>query len=890
MRAALARHDELVRGAIEDHRGHVFSTGGDGFVAAFAGAADALAAANDAQERLAAEQWPASAVIRVRMGLHTGEAEERGGLYFGLTLNLAARLTSTAHGGQVLCSSATAGLLDGAHLIDLGQHRLRDLSAPQQVFQAGYGTFPALRSLDAFPSNLPAQPGAFVGREEELAEVIGAVDRSRVVTLTGVGGVGKTRLALQAAAELLPRFRDGAWLVELAPVVEPEALVEVVARALDVAERQGQSLAASMTDFLRAKQLLVLLDNCEHLLDAVAAFAGGVVAACPQVTILATSREGLRVGGERVVIVPPLGLPPPGAGADVVAAADAVRLFVERAGEAKARFHLTAANVPAVARLVRRLDGIPLALELAAARVRSLTPAELADRLDDRFRVLSGGPRTAVGRHQTLRRAIDWSYELLTLPEQVVLNRTAVFAGDFGLDSAEPVLAGDRINSGDVVELLGRLVDKSLVLAEERDSTTRYRLLETIRQYAQERLEATGEAELLRRAHAEHYAGFAAEAGAALRGRGEVAWTERVDAELDNLRAAEGWAAGTGDADLALRLVAPLALHGTRAGLAAGAWAATAAAVPGAEAHPLHPQVLAFSGWAAAISGDRAAGTEACERALAAADARGPDDRALCRVLASVTGVFSSDFLSREVLPLAERWVRAARSIGDDYELASALDVEGGMQRFAAQNPVKAAACADEAVTIARRVGSPSLLCYALFTSGVVRSPDKALPYLEQAVAAAEQVGNPLGTGMALEMIATGRAAQADWVGAAPYVARSIRTCHRAGDRHEFDRCLQLVGPILEAIGDDEAAAVVFATRGLGSRSALIRTDSVADLVAAAEARVRARLGDERYATCAARGDALDDDELAVFALNKLEEVGAQGASGKFPCSSPSCG
>jgi predicted ATPase len=879
MRAALARHDQIVRRAIEGNRGHVFATGGDGFAAAFARAADALAAARDAQQGLAAESWPAGAPVRVRMGLHTGEVEERGGDYFGPVVNRAARLMSLGHGGQVLCSSATAELLPGADLSDLGEHRLRDLSVPQRVFQAGGGVFPPLRSLDTFGSNLPAQPGTFVGRDEELADVIGAVERSRLVTLTGVGGVGKTRLALQAAVVLLPRFRDGAWLVELAPVVEPEALVEVVARALDVAERQGQSLAASVTDFLRAKRLLVLLDNCEHLVDAVAAFARGVVAACPQVTVLATSREGLRVSGERVVIVPSLGLPPPGAGADVVAAADAVRLFVERAAEAKGRFELTAANAPAVARLVRRLDGIPLALELAAARVRSLTPAELADRLDDRFRVLAGGQRTAVERHQTLRRAIDWSYELLTPPEQVVLNRTAVFTGDFGLDSAEPVLAGDRMNALDVVALLGRLVDKSLVLAEDRDSSTRYRLLETIRQYAQARLEATGEVELLRHRHAEHYAGFAADAGVALRGRDEIAWTARVDAELDNLRAAVAWAAGTGDADLALRLVAPLALHGTRAGYAAGAWAASAAAVPGAEAHSLYPEVLAFFGWAAATAGDRATGTEACQRALTAAEARGADDRALCRVLASVTAVASWDFGTGKVLSLAERWVRAARSIGDDYELASALDAEGGMQRFDAGDPVAATRCTDEALTIARRVGSPSLLCYALLISGTVRNRDKALRYLEEAVSAAEQVGNPLGTGMALGMIATVRAAQEDWIGAAPYVARSMRACHRAGDRHEFARCLQLVGQILAAIGDDEGAAMLFATRGLGARSALLRTTAVADLVAAAEARVRARLGEERYAACAARGDAFDDDDLAAFALNKLEEIAAQGAA-----------
>jgi predicted ATPase len=878
MSAALARHDEIVRGAIEDHGGYVFSTGGDGFAAAFPRAGDAVAAALDAQTGLHAALRLEGVVIRVRMALHTGEAEERGGDFFGQAVNRAARLMALANGGQVLASATTAALLGGSQLIDLGEYRLRDLSSPQQVFQVGGGTFPPLRSVEALPSNLPLAPGAFVGRRDELAEVVGALELSRVVTVTGVGGVGKTRLALHAAAELLPRFRDGAWLVELAPVVDPDSLVEVVARSLDAPERQGLPLHASLMDFLRAKRLLVVLDNCEHLLDAAAAFVTQVVAACPHVTFLATSREGLRTSGERIVIVSSLGLPGGDDDVEMVASADAVRLFVLRAEEAKTGFALTAANAAAVARLARRLDGIPLALELAAARVRSLTPAELADRLDDRFRLLAGGQRTATERHQTLRRAIDWSYDLLTPPEQAFLNRSAVFAGDFGLHSAEAVLAGNASDEVDVVDLLGRLVDKSLILAEDHDGASRYRLLETIRQYAQERLQGAGEAQRLHRRHAEHYAGFAEAAGAGLRGPDEVSWTARVDAELDNLRAAVAWTVGANDADLALRLVAPLTLNGTRAGFAAGSWASSAAAVPGAEAHPLYLQVLAFSGWAAAMAGNRRWGADLCRRALAAADASGVDGRALCRVLACLTGVGAWEFGSGQVLPLARRWVQTARSIGDDYELACALNGEGGMQQFDADNHLAAIELTDAATVLARRLGNPSVLCYSLLTSGAVRSPDECVPYLEGAVASAEQVGNPLGTGMALGMIANAYALRDDWVGAVPYVARSMRICHRAGDRHEFARCLQTVGQLLHAIGDDEGAAVVFGTRGLGKRAAQLRTNWVADRVAAAEASVRTSLGEERYGVYAARGDALDDDELAAFALGKLDDLSCESA------------
>jgi predicted ATPase/class 3 adenylate cyclase len=813
MRASLSWHDSILRDAIEAHSGYVFATGGDGFAAAFARAGDALIGAEKARTALANEEWPVGAPIRVRMALHTGETTERDGNYFGGAVNRAARLMAISHGGQLLVSAATAELLTGVELLDLGEHRLRDLAAPMRVFQVGPGEFEALRSLDAFPSNLPAQPGTFVGRTTELAEVVEALERSHVVTLTGVGGVGKTRLALQAAAELLPRFRDGAWLVELAPVVDPDALVEVVARALDVPERQGQPLAASLTDFLRAKRLLMVLDNCEHLLDAVALFVGGVLAACPEVSLVATSREGLRVRGERIVVVPSLGLPP-GEDADAVAEADAVRLFVERAVEAKGRFELSSTNAAAVARLVRRLDGIPLALELAAARVRSLTPAELADRLDERFRLLAGGQRTAVERHQTLRRAIDWSYELLTPAEQVALNRTAVFVGDFGLDSAEVVLAGDGVEDVDVVDLLGHLVDKSLVIAEDREGATRYRMLETIRQYAQERLEAAGEADRLRNRHADHFADFAARAGDGLRGRDEAAWTERFDAELDNVRAAVSWAIGTGDADLALRIIGPLVLNGTRAGYAAGAWAESAAAMPGAEAHPLYPQVLSFSGWATTTAGDRPAGIDICTRALAAAERLGVEGRALCRVLASATGVYAFQYGSEEIGPLAERWVETARSAGDDYELTQALDL-ASLPFAAAGDYAAATSLTDEAVAVARRSGSASALCYALFTSGSIHwtTPAQALPYLEQALLVAEEVGNQLGSGIALALTAVVLGQQGDWVGAAPYVARSIRNYYRAGDRNGFDQNLQSVALILEATGDDQGAATLFGTQ-----------------------------------------------------------------------------
>jgi len=401
MRAALARHDKLVRAAIEDCGGVVFSTMGDGMAAAFANASDAVRAALDAQEALAG-------VLPVRMGLHTGEAEVRDGDYFGTTVNRCARLTAVAHGGQVVCSEATASLVRDAFpasLADLGEHRLRDLARPVRVFQVGEGRFPALRTLDAFPGNLPLQLSSYIGREKELERAAAALADSRIVTLTGVGGVGKTRLALQVAAEVLPRFTDGAWLVELAPVRDPEGVPDAVAAVFEVTPRSGQSLLQALVEFLRGKQLLLVVDNCEHLLEPAATLIEALERSCSHLAVLATSREGLGIDGERMLAVPSLVSPKADASPEAVAEAAAVRLFVDRAQAVKAEFSVTGDNAAWVAQVCRRLDGVPLAIELAAARVQAMTPAELARRLEQRFEVLAGGKRGAVERHQTLRAA-----------------------------------------------------------------------------------------------------------------------------------------------------------------------------------------------------------------------------------------------------------------------------------------------------------------------------------------------------------------------------------------------------------------------------------------------------------------------------------------------------
>jgi predicted ATPase/class 3 adenylate cyclase len=571
MHDALARHDEIIRDAIESRGGHVVKTTGDGAHAAFATAHDAIGAAVDAQRQLVHETWGLPEPIRVRIGVHTGYAREREGDYYGPALNRAARLMSIAHGGQIVISAAAEDLArdalpDGVTLADLGEHRLRDLEHAERVFQVLHGDlpreFPPLRGVDTYPTNLPQQLTSFVGRADEISEVCTALGEVRIVTLTGVGGVGKTRLAVQAAAEVLPLYSDGVWLCELGPLSDAAGIDDLVATTLSVAQHPGESLRDSIAAGLRDREMLLVLDNCEHLIAASARFVDALARACPNLRVLATSREGLGLSGERLMAIRSLAVPDEGERPEEFAEYEAVRLFVDRATDARRGFIATPENLATIAQISRRLDGIPLAIELAAARVRMMTPADIARRLDERFRLLTGGSRTAVERHQTLRAAVDWSYALLEPSEQVALDRLAVFAGGFTLDAAEAVVVDDG-SDVDVIELLGQLVDKSLVVAEEdTDGATRYRLLETIRQYAAERLDGRGEGDVVRRRHAECYIALIERVEAAIPGPNEDEWVRAADREMANFRAALEWAASVGDADVALRLAVPLGQFG----------------------------------------------------------------------------------------------------------------------------------------------------------------------------------------------------------------------------------------------------------------------------------------------------------------------------------------
>ena len=498
MRGALARHDEIVRSSIEAHGGYVFATGGDGFAAAFAGAGSAVDAAISAQRGLGAEAWPAEMVLSARMGLHSGEAEERDGDYFGPTLNRVGRLHAVGHGGQILVSETTERLVrDHVELIDLGRFRLRGFdeeSGISQVAADGLAfEFDPLRTLDSVSNNLPLAVDEFVGRDLELRELITTLRESRLVTLTGVGGTGKTRLAVEAASVEVGRFSDGAWLVELAGVSEAAAVPFVVADAVGAVQHDGLTMAESLVRSLSARGALLLLDNCEHLLDAVAELVATIVVRCPDLVVLATSREGLAVRGERILAIPSLGVE------------EGAELVLTRAAAAGAV--VAESEIDDVAEVVMRLDGLPLAIELAAARANALSVKEIAGRLDDRFRLLRGGGRGRRERHQTLWNTVAWSYDLLSEDEQQIFNRLSVFAGGFTMDAAQDVCAPE-LDEFAVEDAVLAFVNRSLVVAESTPSGSRYTMLETLRQFGEAQLD-DAETGRVRARHAAWFADFA---------------------------------------------------------------------------------------------------------------------------------------------------------------------------------------------------------------------------------------------------------------------------------------------------------------------------------------------------------------------------------------------
>ncbi len=559
---ALARHDSLMRSAIESHGGYVFTTLGDAFCAAFAAARDAVAAAVRAQQILSAEPWPDPLELKVRMALHTGECEERDGDYFGPAVNRAARLETLGYGGQVLASRSTAELVrdrlpSGVRLDNLGSHHLRDLDRPEEVYQLLIEgvphLFPPLRASSEHdaevgadnPTNLDEPVSSLIGRESVVTHVMSLLDDHRTVTLTGSGGVGKTRLAIEVGRGVLGDTADGVWLVELASVSDPALVAGQVMRDLGIGNRNGKDAVGALTGLLATQKRLLILDNCEHLLDSCAALAETLLRTCPGIRLLATSREPLRVEGEVLYRVPSLSLPPESVDdAGDLLESGAAALFLERA-RAQAPDFVVDGDASLIASICRRLDGVPLALELAAARLRSMSVAQLNDRLEHRFDVLTSGRRAALPRQQTLAATVDWSFDLLSEQEKALFRRVSVFVDGFELEAAESVCASADVAPATVAEHLASLVDKSLVAVEQHGGHYRYRLQETLHQYAAERLDdvtpsdgAPSESSVMSDAHATCYLTMADASESQLRGRSFFEQMKRLDREDSNLRAA----------------------------------------------------------------------------------------------------------------------------------------------------------------------------------------------------------------------------------------------------------------------------------------------------------------------------------------------------------------
>jgi predicted ATPase/class 3 adenylate cyclase len=553
MGRALAQHDSLLRDVFQEHGGHIFKTVGDAFCVAYPNTRDTVNAAVATQRALAATAWEETGPLRVRMAVHQGEAELRDNDYFGPTLNRVARVLAVGHGGQTLLTHVAAEsvretLPSEIALRDLGERRLKDLRQPERIFQLVVhdlpDNFPPLRSLEVLPNNLPAQVTSFVGREREMAEIKRLFPTTRLLTLTGPGGTGKTRLSIQIAADLLDQFPHGVWLVELSTVSDPALIPEAMINAVGIREVPDRSSMATLVEALRTRQLLLVIDNCEHLIADCAQIVSTLLRNCPQVKVIASSREALNIEGETIWALSPLSTPDfhrdePLLDANQIAQLEAVQLFVERATAVRPEFRLTSENSTLVAKICWRLDGLPLAIELAAARVKLLPLAQILERLDDRFRLLTGGSRAALPRQQTLGALIDWSYDLLSDPERILFRRLSVFVGGRTLEMAEAVCAVDGLAHRDIFDLLNSLADKSLLVVETAPSgETRYTMLESIWDYADDKLTQYGEGALFRRRHLEFFVAFAQKAEPHLFGPDQKEWLDRLAQEQPNLNRA----------------------------------------------------------------------------------------------------------------------------------------------------------------------------------------------------------------------------------------------------------------------------------------------------------------------------------------------------------------
>jgi predicted ATPase len=854
MRVALAAHDEVLRKAIEAHGGWLFKHTGDGVCAVFVSPRSAVDAAVTAQRALE---------LPVRMGLATGEAELRGADYFGAVLNRAARVMAAGHGGQILLVDSTAGLLSGVDLLDLGPRRLRDLPTPVGVFQVrapGLRTdFPALRALDASPGNLRPQTTSFIGRESEVAEVQAAVKAHRLMTLTGVGGVGKTRLALEVAARLVDEYPDGVWFFELAAVADPAAVPDAVAAVLGITQQPWKSVSESVAAALEGRVRLLVFDNCEHVVDSVADLVEAILAHSATVKVLATSREGLGVAAEQLWLVPSLDV---GAGIDSAA----VSLFVERAASVASGFSVARPDdAGAVVEICRRLDGIPLAIELAASRMASMTPREVRDRLGHRFRLLVGS-RRGLERHHTLRHAVAWSYDLLGDAEKALLDRCSVFAGGFDLHSACAVAGSpDAPDDFATLDLLDALVRKSLLVADRSSGRTRFSMLETIRQFAEEQLVARGEASEIRAAHSRYFAGREADILALWDGPRQREAYDWFTLELANLRTAFRWAADQGDLDVAATIATYAGFLGIRVQTYEPiAWAEELIEPAGAVDHPR----LAFL----YVMASQCFTTGRIEAAVGYSDAA-----------QIVLG------RSRDALPYGTEGALGAvyLAIGQPKRLAELCRAQLARRRdthvyirgwlvlalSVAGSGGEAMDCADGLIEAAEATGNPLSLAWALAAYGSAfhdADPVGALNALGRGLVIAQDSCNRTQASILAQILALLEAEQGDTVAAFDHLTLAIRNFHNAGDTTTIRVPLAVLAVLFDRLGRYEPAATIagFALSPFSAAGVPEITTAIAHL--------REVLGDQTYESLARTGETMTTAAMATYAYDQIDQARAE--------------
>ncbi|MEA3214386.1 MAG: hypothetical protein QOJ19_542, partial [Acidimicrobiia bacterium] len=746
MRHALEAHDEILGRTVGSAGGSVFKHTGDGVCACFPSARAAISAAAAAQLELTGARWGEVGALRARMAIHAGEAVERDGDWFGPGLNRAARLMGVAHGGQVVLSAAALdlardGFPSGLEVADLGVHRLRDLADPEHVFQlAGAGLaaeFPPLRSLDAYRGNLPEQLTSFVGRDDELSALAAAINEHRLLTLVGPGGTGKTRMALHTAAAVVDRFPDGVWIFELASIDDPGALEQFMAATMHLVARQAASPRALLVEAIRGWRALLVLDNCEHLQRACALIAAELLAASRTLCVLATSREPLRSPGEQVWAI------------GALTAASSAQLFVERALASNRHFNSDTEG-DAVTAICAHLDGLPLAIELAAARTRAMTATEILARLDQRFRLLTSPQKVRGGRHASLQQAVDWSYDLLDPAERRLFARLSVFAGGFDLEAAHAVCGADSADDLSTLQVIDALVDKSLVTASQSVGRTRYSLLEIMRQYGAERLDAGQNAELLCR-HAQYFTALAERSFDEIRGPNDVSWVARIDDELDNLRVANSDTFDNNDTTLALRLSASLcAFNMVRGHLELWLWAERALTLPNAASSPLSARVHAHVAHGRYRIGDLDTAVDHAQQARETEHRLGLIHEPLTDLVMAFALIQQGrhDETARYAIAAAER----AAGLGQrfDHDRAEALFILG-LLRLALG--VDDAPLNEELDQFSQRLGNAHARAGALGVLGLAAAADdyqRSVDLLQQSAAQARRVNDSFRLGWAL--------------------------------------------------------------------------------------------------------------------------------------------